>query len=699
MRSAVLGLAAKLVFVNEEDICTMSKNRISIWYVLAGILMSLALLQWYSAWHSIESIPYSQFRDLLDAKNVTDLQIAPNSISGKLKEALPDGRTSFTTNRVDPALADELAGKGVAFTEVADNMIVFTVMSWLLPLALCYSLWTFAAKRMANQPELGGLIGVGKSKAKVYVETDTKVTFEDVAGVDEAKVELKELVAFLKDPKSYGRLGAHIPKGILLIGPSGTGKTLLARAVAGEAGVPFFSISGSEFVEMFVGVGAARVRDLFVEAAKAKPCIIFIDELDALGRARGPGMMGGYDEKEQTLNQLLAELDGFDPSGGIVLLAATNRPQVLDPALLRAGRFDRQVLVDRPDRPGRIAILKVHLRKNGFLAPDVDIDQVAALTPGFTGADLANLINEAALLATRRGGDAVTLEDFNNAIERIVAGLEKKSRLLNPHERSVVAHHEMGHALVAASLPGIDPVHKVSIIPRGVGALGYTIQRPTEDRFLQTTGDLKNRMTVLMGGRAAERLVFDEISTGAADDLAKITDIARQMVTHFGMGEGVGQVVYEDDRQTFLGDFYGTSHPKDYSEATGQAIDRAVRGLVDGAFERALEILKKRRNDLEAGAALLLERETLTTDEFPALSTTIVPLPLTGLQNERCLRDRDQKAFDAAVNEGWHLNPGASDRISPQLDADSVDVLRDLGLNEQQILRYLVPTSEARLPG
>jgi cell division protease FtsH len=464
---------------------------------------------------------------------------------------------------------------------------------------------------------------VGKSKAKVYVETDTKVAFDDVAGVDEAKDELKEVVAFLRDPKTYGRLGARIPKGILLIGPPGTGKTLLARAVAGEAGVPFFSISGSEFVELLVGVGAARVRDLFEQAAKAKPCIIFIDELDALGRARGPGMMGGHDEKEQTLNQLLTELDGFDPSEGIVLLAATNRPEVLDPALLRAGRFDRQVLVDRPDRPGRIAILQVHAKKLNTLGSDVDLAQVAALTPGFTGADLANLINEAALLATRRGGDAVTMADFTNAIERIVAGLEKKSRLLNVHERAVVAHHEMGHALVAASLPGIDPVHKVSIIPRGVGALGYTIQRPTEDRFLQTTADLKNRMAVLMGGRAAERLVFNEISTGAADDLAKITDIARRMITRFGMGEGVGQVVYEEDRQAFLGDFYGTSHPKDYSEATGQAIDVAVRNLVEDAFARALEILSARRGDLDAGAALLLERETLTIADFPPMAATV----------------------------------------------------------------------------
>jgi cell division protease FtsH len=537
---------------------------------------------------------------------------------------LPDGRTSFTTNRVDPVLADELSKSDTTYNGAVENTFLTTVLSWVLPGIFFFAIWSIFIRRVANKQGFGGLMAVGKSKAKVYVETDTKVTFDDVAGVNEAKDELKEVVEFLRNPKIYGRLGARIPKGILLIGPPGTGKTLLARAVAGEAGVPFFSISGSEFVEMFVGVGAARVRDLFAQAAQAKPCIIFIDELDALGRARGQGMMGGHDEKEQTLNQLLTELDGFDPTVGIVLLASTNRPEVLDPALLRAGRFDRQVLVDRPDRPGRIAILQVHVKQIKTLGQDVELTHVAALTPGFTGADLANLVNEAALLATRRNGDTVTMADFTNAIERIVAGLEKKSRLLNPHERAVVANHEMGHALVAASLPGIDPVHKVSIIPRGVGALGYTIQRPTEDRFLQTTDDLKNRMAVLMGGRAAERLTFNEISTGAADDLAKITDIARRMVTRFGMGEAVGQVVYEEDRQTFLGDFYGTSHPKDYSEATGQSIDVAVRGLVDEAFAHALQILEARRSDLDAGAALLLEREMLIATDFPPMVTGII---------------------------------------------------------------------------
>lgn len=596
------------------------KVQINLWYVFAALLLWLTFQSWYDVWRRVEPITYSEFVQLLEEGKVSNVVVGRERIAGEYTQPQPDGRDSFITYRVDPPLAEVLSQHGIQYNGEVESTFIRTLVGWLLPIGIFYLVWSFFFRRFAEKQGLGGLMSVGKSKAKVYVETDTKVTFDGVAGVDEAKEELKEIVAFLRDPKTYGRLGAHVPKGILLVGPPGTGKTLLARAVAGEAGVPFFSISGSEFVEMFVGVGAARVRDLFEEAARAKPCIIFIDELDALGRARGLGLVGGHDEKEQTLNQLLAELDGFDPSEGIVLLAATNRPEILDPALLRAGRFDRQVLVDRPERGGRLAILKVHIKKIWQLSPDVDLDHLAALTPGFTGADIANLVNEAALLATRRGADAVTMADFTNAIERIIAGLEKKSRLLNPHERRVVAHHEMGHALVAAALPGMDPVHKVSIIPRGVGALGYTIQRPTEDRFLQTTTELGNRMVVLMGGRAAEQLVFGEISTGAADDLAKVTDIARRMVTHFGMADAVGQVVYEEDRQAFLGgDFYGTAHPKDYSEATGREIDLAVREMVDKAYDRALEILEQRRDELTAGAALLLEHETLTADEFPAM--------------------------------------------------------------------------------
>jgi cell division protease FtsH len=488
-------------------------------------------------------------------------------------------------------------------------------------MGLFYVVWIFISRRLVDrQGGLGGFMSIGKSRAKVYVEKDIKVTFADVAGVDEAKFELQEVVSFLKDPKSYGRLGAHVPKGILLVGPPGTGKTLLARAVAGEAGVAFFSISGSEFVEMFVGVGAARVRDLFEQARKAAPCIIFIDELDALGRSRTPGAFGGYDEKEQTLNQLLAELDGFDPRVGVILLAATNRPEILDPALLRAGRFDRQVLVDRPDKNGRVAILKVHIGKIR-VGNDVDLDKVAGLTTGFTGADIANLINEAAIAATRRNADEVSFDDFTVAIERIVAGIEKKSRVLSKDERRRVAYHEMGHALVAASLPGVDPVQKVSIIPRGVGALGYTMQRPTEDRFLLSSSELKNRIAVLMGGRASERLIFDgDVSTGAADDLQRATEIAVEMVTKYGMDPGVGQRTYAPRPQAFLPAMQDMMVSA--AEATGREIDLAVRQLVEAGDACARQILEKRRADLEAGVELLIAHESLTTEQFAPLRTS-----------------------------------------------------------------------------
>jgi len=538
-----------------------------------------------------------------------------------LTEPIPDGRTRYVTTRVEPELAGKLAAHGVTVTGVVESTWLRDLLAWIVPVLFFFVVWMFVFRRIAERQGMGGLMSIGKSKAKVYMEREVKVTFDDVAGVDEAKDELREIVDFLRHPQTHGRLGARVPKGVLLVGPAGTGKTLLARAVAGEAAVPFFSINGSDFVEMFVGVGAARVRDLFEQARKAKPCIIFIDELDAMGRARGIGPFGGgHDEKEHTLNQLLVELDGFDPREGIVLLAATNRPEILDPALLRAGRFDRQVVVDRPDRAGRTAILKVHAAKIP-LAATVDLDSIAALTPGFTGADLANLVNEAALRATRRGAEAVDDADFTAAIERIVAGLEKKSRVLTRHEREVVAHHEMGHAIVATALPGVDPVHKVSIIPRGVGALGYTLQRPTEDRFLLTRGELGNRMAVLLGGRAAEALVFDEVSTGAADDLNRATDIARNMVTRFGMHDKLGQVTYETPRQTFLGEdalaHYGE---REFSEETAREIDCAVRELIDAAYESALAVLRRNRRALEQGAQLLLEKETLTREELPALS-------------------------------------------------------------------------------
>ncbi|MGA7324427.1 MAG: ATP-dependent zinc metalloprotease FtsH, partial [Rhodomicrobium sp.] len=530
-----------------------------------------------------------------------------------------NGKKYFTTTRVDPAVADELEKYGVTFTGSTGHSLLTDILSWVLPIIVFFVIWAFFFRRMAERQGLGGLMSVGRSRAKIYVETKTGVSFDDVAGADEAKGELKEVVDFLKNPDRYSRLGARVPKGILLVGPPGIGKTLLARAVAGEAGVPFFSISGSEFVEMFVGVGAARVRDLFEQARKMKPCIIFIDELDSLGRSRAAGLMGGgNDEKEQTLNQLLAELDGFDPREGIVLLAATNRPEILDPALTRAGRFDRQIALDRPDRPARIAILKVHIKRIKA-APNIDLDRIAAITPGFSGADLANLVNEAALAATRRGGDMVTMDDFTTAVERLVAGIEKRSRILTPKERRVVAFHEMGHALVASTLPGVDPVHKVSIIPRGIGALGYTMQRPTDDRFVIERGELVNRMAVLMGGRAAEELVFNEISTGAADDIDRATDIARQMVTRFGMAEALGQRVYEPQRQAYLGEALVGARPKDYSDATNREIDEAVRKLVDAAYEKAKSILSARRKDLDQGTALLLQKETITPEDFPPL--------------------------------------------------------------------------------
>ncbi|MCP5307878.1 ATP-dependent zinc metalloprotease FtsH [Cognatazoarcus halotolerans] len=589
------------------------KTQFSIWYFIFAMFAVFTLHDIWVQMRSTEPLPYSEFQKLVKEGKVADIAISDNTIQGTLKTPLSDGRDKFVTTRVDPELAKDLGQYDVKFTGVIESTFLRDLLGWVLPAVIFVGIWMFAMKRLAGkQGGMGGFMSIGKSKAKIYVETKTGVNFDDVAGVDEAKAELEEVVGFLKDPSSHGRLGGRSPKGILLIGPPGTGKTLLAKAVAGEAGVPFFSISGSEFVEMFVGVGAARVRDLFEQARQKAPAIIFIDELDAMGRARGAfgGMGGGNDEKEQTLNQLLVELDGFDSSSGLVLLAATNRPEVLDPALLRAGRFDRQVLVDRPDKQGRIQILQVHMKKI-TLAPDTDAEKVAALTPGFSGADLANLCNEAALVATRRNGDGVTVEDFTVAVERIVAGLEKKNRVLNEHERTVVAYHEMGHALVAMSLPGSDTVHKISIIPRGVGALGYTIQRPTEDRFLMTRDELENRMAVLLGGRAAEQIVFGKVSTGASDDLQKVTSIARSIVMRFGMHEKLGNVVYEEERQNFLGQPGAMPGERSYSEETAREIDCAVREIVAEAFKRTVALLNTRREILEDTARDLLVKETL----------------------------------------------------------------------------------------
>ncbi|GMU45228.1 MAG: ATP-dependent zinc metalloprotease FtsH [Porticoccaceae bacterium] len=600
------------------------------WHTTYWLLALVLLLIGQSWWHQsrqLEMVPYNEFEKALADGRIAEVVVSDRTLTGRLAVPGTGGKTALVTPRVEPDLAARLDRYGVPYTRIIESTFFRDLLSWILPVLVLAAVWLFVFRRLAERQQgMGGFMSVGKSRAKVYVESNTGVTFADVAGVDDAKQELQEVVGFLKRPADYGRLGARIPKGVLLVGPPGTGKTLLARAVAGEAGVPFFSISGSEFVEMFVGVGAARVRDLFEQARQRAPAIIFIDELDALGRARGafPGF-GGHDEREQTLNQLLAEMDGFDTTSGLVLLAATNRPEILDPALLRAGRFDRQVLVDRPDKAGRLQILRVHIRKI-TLAPELDLEQVAGLTTGFSGADLANLVNEAALAATRRGGNEVTLADFTTAIERIVAGLEKKNRVLNAHERAVVAHHEMGHALVALALPGSDAVHKVSIIPRGIGALGYTIQRPTEDRYLMSRGELERKIAVLLGGRAAEQLVFGEISTGAADDLAKATDIAHDMVTRYGMDEELGHVVYDTQTSRFL-DTPAIAAPGgcQISEATQRRIDAAVRQLVTAGFDRATTILSTHRTVLEHAATELQRRETLDEASLRALTADLQP--------------------------------------------------------------------------
>jgi cell division protease FtsH len=586
--------------------------------VLIGMLIVVlvyALYQFVPAYGGIRTVPYTALLSALKDGKIESATISDDDIQARLKEEDETHAKVLRAIRVDPAIAQEFAQNGVAVTGTLRGTPILSFVAWLFPILFLVMLWS---NLRGLGGASGGLLAEARSKAKIYVEKDTKVLFKDVAGIDEAKRELEEVVAFLKAPKAHGRLGARMPKGILLVGPPGTGKTLLARALAGEAGVPFFSISGSEFVEMFVGVGAARVRDLFSQAQKMAPCIVFIDELDALGRARGFGpLSGSHDEKEQTLNQLLAEMDGFDPRQGVVLLAATNRPEILDPALLRAGRFDRQVLVDRPDKAGRLEILKIHVAKIK-LSPNVALETIAGLTVGFTGADLANLVNEAALAATRRDADGVASEDFTVAFERIVAGLEKKTRILNKTEREVVAFHEMGHALVSLALPGAETVHKISIVPRGLSALGYTLQRPTEDRFLLRQEELENRLKILLGGRAAEVLVFDKKSTGAADDLAKATDLARAMVMQYGMDRNLGDVAYEPKRLQFI-DAPFAGMPRQYSEQTAHEIDLAVQRMVDTALADAEAILKINRDLLDRGAALLMEHETLQENDLMQL--------------------------------------------------------------------------------
>jgi cell division protease FtsH len=594
-----------------------NKVSFSVWYILLAIMAVVFVHDFILALNKVEELPYSEFKKLVVGGKVAEVSVTNQVLTGKLK---PEGESkeqkSFATVRVeDPDLVRELNQHGVTFTGVIESTFWRDLLSWVVPVALFVGIWFFIFRRLGQAQ--GGFMQVGQSKAKIYVEKDIKVTFADVAGVDEAKEELREVIEFLKTPEKFTKLGGKIPKGILLVGPPGTGKTLLARAVAGEAGVTFFSISGSEFVEMFVGVGAARVRDLFEQAKGKAPCIIFIDELDALGKARGVGPMA-HEEREQTLNQLLVEMDGFDPRVGVILMAATNRPEILDPALLRAGRFDRHVTVDRPDKKGRLDVLRVHAKKVA-LSPEADLEQIAAMTPGFSGADLANVINEAALLAVRRGKDQVGLSELQEAVERVIAGLEKKNRVLNKMEKERVAFHETGHALVALSIPGSDQVQKISIIPRGVAALGYTLQLPTEDRFLMTKSELENKVAVLLGGRIAEETIFGEASTGAQNDLVKATDIAKSMVKAYGMSEKLGTITLERERQPQFLQLPVASEKGDYSEETAREIDCEVRRIVDEQYGRVRRLLEERKPALQQGAQLLLEREVITGAELKAI--------------------------------------------------------------------------------
>jgi cell division protease FtsH len=594
----------------------------SPWSLLL-VLWALLLIQLFvGPFFRTPVLPYSEFKKAVVAGQVEEVSISPTVIHGRMKlepgpspEVVRTGRVFDTVRVEDPGLMHELEANGVIVTGVTESNFLQQLMSWLVPIVLFFAVWFFIARRIGAAQ--GGLMAVGRSKAKVYMEKEVKVSFADVAGVDEAKEELREVIEFLKTPEKFRRLGGKIPKGILLVGPPGTGKTLLARAVAGEAGVPFFSISGSEFVEMFVGVGASRVRDLFDQAREKAPCIVFIDELDALGKVRGFGPVA-HEEREQTLNQLLVEMDGFDPRAGVILMSATNRPEILDPALLRAGRFDRHVLVDRPDKTGRLAILRVHAR-GVALASEADLEVVAAMTPGFVGADLANVVNEAALLAARSGKDAVALADLQEAVERIVGGLEKKNRVLNPAERERVAHHEVGHALVAMSIPGSDIVQKISIIPRGIAALGYTLQLPTEDRFLMTRSELENKIAMLLGGLVAEEVIYQEISSGAQDDLRKATDIAKSMVKTYGMSQKLGRVSFERERHPLFLQIGEGSGPGDYSEATAHEIDCEVRRVIDEQYARVKVLLESQRSVLREAATLLLARETISGEELKAI--------------------------------------------------------------------------------
>ncbi|PIV23182.1 MAG: cell division protein FtsH [Deltaproteobacteria bacterium CG_4_8_14_3_um_filter_45_9] len=583
----------------------LKKTRFTIWYFVIAFLIILLIQNYLMTRKAEDVIPYSEFKESLRADKIKDLTLTPESINGKRETE--KGLWGFQTIRVeDPDLVKELEARHVKYTGKIDSKWLTNIVSWIIPLVFFFILWRILFSRIGPETSV---MSFGKSRAKIYAEKEKKNTFADVAGIDEAKEELKEVVEFLKTPGKFQRLGGKIPKGVLLVGMPGTGKTLLARAVAGEANVPFFSISGSDFVEMFVGVGAARVRDLFAQAQNHAPCIIFIDELDALGKARGVNPMGRHDEQEQTLNQLLSEMDGFDPNTGVIIMAATNRPEILDPALLRPGRFDRHVVVDRPDIIGREEILKIHTR-NIKLSPDVDLKIIASRTPGFVGADLANIMNEAALLAARKNKEAVEMADIEEAIDRVVAGLEKKRRLMSKKEKEIVAFHESGHAIVATLLPNADPVRRISIIPRGISALGYTLQLPTEDRYLMTKTELLDRLAVLLGGRVAEEIVFGEISTGAHNDLQRATDIATSMVKEFGMSEKLGYVTFEKEKQPLF--LPSSLFPaREYSEDTAKQIDEEVKKIVDETYLRVKEILMGKKDKLEELARLLLEKEVV----------------------------------------------------------------------------------------
>ncbi len=618
-------------------------------YVALGVAVLVLVQTWFLA-PRVQEIPMSRLLELVREEKVARVSFGEKEVRGTLKkEAVPptpaagpdwlerltgsDLRLIFYTVRIpgvdEASLISELRAHKVEFAgRIESTLLRELFFGWVLPIAIMVAIWAFVMRRMGGGPTQA--LTFGRSKAKIYDRKELKVTFADVAGVDEARAELEEVVDFLKNPKKYQRLGGRIPKGVLLVGPPGAGKTLLARAVAGEADVPFFFLSASEFVEMFVGVGAARVRDLFEQAKEKAPCIVFIDELDAIGKTRGgvAGMVGGHDEREQTLNQLLVEMDGFDSSKGVIIMAATNRPEVLDPALLRPGRFDRHVVVDKPDVRGREAILRVHAR-NVKLGPSVDLRVIGARTPGFAGADLANIVNEAALLAARKGKDAVEMADLEEAIDRVVAGLERKSRVLSETERDIVAHHEMGHALVAFSVAHADPVHKVTIIPRGVAALGMTYQLPTEDRYLLQRSELEDRIAVLLGGHVAEEMVYGELSTGAHNDLERATELARLMVTRYGMSARLGPLTFGDGggpgffRKNGLP--WGGGNERDYSEETARAIDEEVRQIVERTYERVRGVLSAKKDVLLRAAAVLKQRETL---EGAALRAALAGEPI-----------------------------------------------------------------------